>query len=151
MSSAPLTSPAVALTSSGSSPPEASKNPSDASSQSFYAKSTATSVKLLSASGILDWIKSPVVWSTVFALSFLATFVSVCITSGVNSLTAHSAPTLQVWWVGTLLSSILTLLLFYIVYHSSANLNRGMIIIIFCTLIITHVSLLLTQINLRVT
>jgi hypothetical protein len=101
--------------------------------------------------GILSWVKSPIVWSTIFAVSFLGTFISVCITSGVNSLTKNSAQTMQVWWVGTLLTSIVTLLLFYIVYQNTANLNRGMIILILCTLIISHISLLLTQINLRIT
>jgi protein-S-isoprenylcysteine O-methyltransferase Ste14 len=89
--------------------------------------------------------------SAFFAFWFLFTFFSILIASGVNTLTANSPPTLQVWWVGTLLSSILVLLLFYLVFHSSANFNRGMVLLILCTLLITHISLLSTQINLRVT
>ena len=106
--------------------------------------------KLL-ATNIFALIKQPWVWSTFFAFWFFFTFFSTLVASGVNSLTANSPPTLQVWWVGTLLSSIVLLLLFYIVYHSSANLTRGMIVLIISSLIITHVSLLSTQINLKIT
>jgi len=100
---------------------------------------------------LLGMIRDPKVLSAFFAFWFLFSFFSILITSGVNSLTANSPQPLQVWWVGTLLSSILVLLLFYLVFHSSSNFNRGMVLLLLSTLIITHISLLVTQINLRVT
>lgn len=141
-SAAPATAGAGAppIAGAGAGAVEAKK---DASAYSGFAKELGTN--------ILALIKQPWVWSTFFAFWFFFTFFSTLIASGINSLTANSAQTLQVWWVGTLLSSILVLLLFFIVYQSSANLTRGMLILILCSLIATHVSLLLTQINLRVT
>jgi hypothetical protein len=115
----------------------------DAADYSSFAKELGTN--------ILALIKKPWVWSTFFAFWFFFTFFSTLLASGINSITANSDQTLHVWWVGTLLSSILLLLLFYIVYHASANLTRGMLILVLCSFIVTHVSLLLTQINLRVT
>jgi len=135
-SAAPATAPPIAVQGAV----EAKK---DAPEYSGFAKELGTN--------ILTLIKQPWVWSTFFAFWFFFTFFSTLITSGVNSLTANSAQTLQVWWVGTLLSSILVLLLFFVIYQTSANLTRGMLILILCSLIATHVSLLLTQINLRVT
>jgi hypothetical protein len=57
---------------------------------------------------------------------------------------------LRVWWAGTILSSAVFLLLFYVVFASTQTFNKSLIVLLFTTLILSHVSLLLTQLNLKV-
>ena len=73
----------------------------------------------------------------------------VFVSSGVD-LNSLDQTNLKVWWAGTLLSSALFLLLFYLVFGSSEYLNKYLILLLFSTLVIVQVSMLLSQINLRV-
>jgi len=92
---------------------------------------------------------SPWLYTAIFAVGFCITFGLTFFSSGVdlNTLDRYN---LKVWWVGTLLSSVLFLLLFYLVFGSSRNFNKAMIFLLFSSLVIVQVSLLFSQINLKV-
>jgi len=55
---------------------------------------------------------------------------------------------LKVWWLGSILSSAVFLLLFFVVFRNSPHFNRAVVFLLLTTFVILHVSLLLTQINL---
>lgn len=92
---------------------------------------------------------SPWLYTALFAAAFCITFGMVFVSSGVD-LNSLDQTNLKVWWAGTLLSSALFLLLFYLVFGSSEYLNKYLILLLFSTLVIVQVSMLLSQINLRV-
>jgi len=92
-------------------------------------------------------LRNPLTWTVASAAAFVATFGAVIQTS--NSLTVDPSM-LRVWWVGTVLSSFVFLLLFFLVFRSSEHFNTALLTLLFIMFVITHVSLLLTQINLRV-
>jgi len=92
---------------------------------------------------------SPWLYTALLAAAFCITFGMVFVSSGVD-LNSLDQTNLKVWWAGTLLSSALFLLLFYLVFGSSEYLNKYLILLLFSTLVIVQVSMLLSQINLRV-
>ena len=92
---------------------------------------------------------SPWLYAALFAVGFCITFGMVFASSGVD-LNGLDQSNLKVWWVGTILSSALFLLLFYLVFGSSQYLNKSLIVLLFSSLVIVQVSLLLSQINLKV-
>ena len=100
----------------------------------------------------IDWLgtmMNPLTWTVLSAAVFIATFGAVIQTSQ-SVLTTIDPSTLKVWWVGTTLTSFVFLLLFFLVFRSSEYFNTALITLLFMIFVITHVSLLLTQINLRV-
>jgi hypothetical protein len=94
-------------------------------------------------------VKNPLTWTIVSAAIFIATFGAVIQTSQ-SVLTTIDPSTLKIWWVGTVLTSFVFLLLFFLVFRSSEYFNSALITLLFIIFVMTHVSLLLTQINLRV-
>lgn len=99
-------------------------------------------------SSILFFVTNPWTWTFGSVFAFLVTF-GITLSSGVN-LNGMDKYNLRVWWAGTILSSALFLLLFYVVFASTQYFNKSLIVLLFTTLILTHVSLLLTQLNLKV-
>lgn len=97
---------------------------------------------------VMATIRNPLTWTIVSAAAFISTFGAVIQTS--DSITRIDQSILRVWWVGTILSSFVFLLLFFLVFRSSEYFNTAVITLLFGIFVITHVSLLLTQINLRV-
>ena len=97
---------------------------------------------------LLGLARDPWVYSGIFAAAFFITFGAVFSITNLTTLVDPS--NLKVWWVGTLLSSALFLLLLYVVFGSSQYFNKSLIVVLFSTLVILQVSLLLSQINLRV-
>jgi len=82
----------------------------------------------------------------------LAVALSVCfgfvfLNSGVD-LNRLDTSNLKFWWVGTLFSSIVFLLMFYIVFNTQEYFNKSMIFLLLGTFLALHVCLVLTQVNL---
>jgi hypothetical protein len=115
-------------------------------------QASESGVKAVSSVKSIDWIgmaMNPLTWTIVSAAVFIGTFGAVIQTSQ-SVLTTIDPSTLKVWWAGTVLTSFVFLLLFFLVFRSSQFFNTALITLIFIIFVITHVSLLLTQINLRV-
>ena len=101
------------------------------------------------AGSILYYIKHPLTWVSVSSAAYCLTFGLVFYTSGVN-LNFIDTSKLNIWWLGTILTSVFFLLLFFLVFHSKEYFNKSVIFLLLTTFLIVHVSLLLTQINLKV-
>lgn len=130
--------------------PPAPATPPLASLISIVKKATDTSADSYEyPTSFIGWLRHSITWTTISAIAFLVTFGMVFVTSGVD-LTSLDVSNLKVWWVGTLLSSFFFLLLFFVVFRRSEYFNKALLFIIFVSFVITHTSLLLTQINLRV-
>jgi len=93
-------------------------------------------------------LTNPITWTIVSAVAFCITFSLGFYSSRVD-LNALDPSNLKLWWVGTLISSVIFLLLFYIVFNKS-SFNRAMVFLLLVAVLIVHVSLLLTQMNLSV-
>ena len=109
---------------------------------------TATAAKT-TGEFFLSLITNPWLWTGIITSSFFITFGMVFVTSGVD-LNSLDPSSLKVWWVGTILSSALFLLLFYVVFAASEYFNKSLIFLLLMTFVLLHVSLLLTQINFSV-
>jgi hypothetical protein len=101
------------------------------------------------AGSILYYIKHPLTWVSVSFAAYCLTFGLVFYSSGVN-LNFIDTSKLNIWWLGTILTSVLFLLLFFLVFHLTEYFNKSVIFLLLTTFLIVHVSLLLTQINLKV-
>ena len=101
------------------------------------------------AGPVFSFLSRPIVYVLgAFAL-FCTTFGYVFILSGIN-LYAIDTSNLNVWWGGTIISSAFLLLIFYLVFVSGGFLTKAIIVLLLLTFIFIHISLLLTQMNLRV-
>jgi hypothetical protein len=98
---------------------------------------------------ILSILTRPIVYVTASLLLFCITFGYVFILSGIN-LNNIDTSRLNVWWAGTFITSSVMLLIFYIVFQKGGYLNKAIIVLLLLTFIFVHISLLLTQMNLRV-
>lgn len=85
--------------------------------------------------------------TVVCGIVFMITLVSSLTTSTID-FNALDPSNLKVWWLGSILSSALFLLLFFVVFRDSPLFNRAVLFLLLTTFVILHVSLLLTQINL---
>ena len=108
----------------------------------------ATSTLDRAKASLLFFVTNPWTWTFASVFAFFVTF-GITLSSGVN-LNGMDKYNLRVWWAGTILSSALFLLLFYVVFASTQSFNKSLIVLLFTTLILSHVSLLLTQLNLKV-
>lgn len=112
------------------------------------ATAPATSTLDRAKASLLFFVTNPWTWTFASVFAFFVTF-GIPLSSGVN-LNGMDKYNLRVWWAGTILSSALFLLLFYVVFGSTQSFNKSLIVLLFTTLILSHVSLLLTQLNLKV-
>ena len=87
--------------------------------------------------------------TVVCGIAFFITLISSLTTSKID-FNALDPSNLKVWWLGSILSSVVFLLLFFVVFRDSPLFNRAVIFLLLTTFVIIHVSLLLTQINLTV-
>jgi len=99
-----------------------------------------TSAKSILTNPLTYVILSSVALCITFGYSFVASKVDL------NSL---DPSTLKYWWVGTVVTTIVFLLLFYVVFNQ-LYFNRAIIFMLMTTFVILHISLLLTQMNLSV-
>lgn len=96
---------------------------------------------------MLSVLANPVVLSGVFAVGFLITFGTLFTKVDMHSM----ASSVQGWWVGTLVTSALVLLCFYISFNGSKLFNESLLFLLIGTFLVTQTSLLLTQMNIQVT
>ena len=96
---------------------------------------------------MLSVLANPVVLSGVCAVGFLITFGTLFTKVDMHSM----ASPVQGWWVGTLATSALVLLCFYVCFNGSKLFNETLLFLLIGTLLVTHTSLLLTQVNIQVT
>ena len=87
--------------------------------------------------------------TVVFGIAFFITLISSLTTSNID-FNALDPSNLKVWWLGSILSSVVFLLLFFVIFRDSPLFNRAVLFLLLITFVIIHVSLLLTQINLTV-
>ena len=102
-----------------------------------------------SYAGILSLLSRPIIYVIGCLGLFSITFGYIFIMSGIN-LNSIDTSHLNVWWVGTLITSCIMLLVFYLVFHTGGFFNKAIIVLLLLTFIFIHISLLLTQMNLRV-
>ena len=131
-------------------PPPSAGIPSKPASASASASASAAAAPSTST-GVITYIKliltDPRTYIIASILAFIISIGYVFVNSGVN-LNAMDTNNLSLWWVGTITSSILFLLLFYVVFQKSEHFNKGLLFLLLMSFFFIHISLLLTQVNL---
>jgi hypothetical protein len=91
----------------------------------------------------------PMVYIVISVVAYCIYFGKIYIDSGVD-LNAIDTSNINTWWVGTLLSSAIFLLVYYAVFRSGQYYNKSLLFLVLLTFLILNISLVLTQINLTV-
>jgi len=107
-----------------------------------------TALGKLGFTNLKSILTNPLTYVILSVAAFCITFGYSFYASGVD-LNSLDPSTLKYWWVGTVVTSVVFLLLFYIVFNQ-LYFNRALIFMLMSTFVILHVSLLLTQMNLSV-
>jgi hypothetical protein len=90
---------------------------------------------------------TPTTVTGALAVSLCICFGFVFLNSGVD-LNRLDTSNLKFWWVGTVFTSIVFLLMFYIVFNTQEYFNKSMIFLLLGTFLALHICLILTQVNL---
>lgn len=98
---------------------------------------------------VMSILTNPVVLSGVCAVGFIITFGMLFVQVNLRALYTTNGSG-QGWWVGTLLTSAIVLLCFYVCFNGSKLFNETLLFLLIGTFLVTHTSLLLTQMNMQV-
>jgi len=90
---------------------------------------------------------TPTTVTGALAVALCICFGFVFLNSGVD-LNRLDTSNLKFWWVGTFFTSIVFLLMFYIVFNTQEYFNKSMIFLLIGTFLALHICLILTQLNL---
>ena len=82
--------------------------------------------------------------ATAFGLSFGMLLMNV------NFNTVYSGKAKVGWWGGTVITSMVALLSFYICFNTSPHFNAYLVVLAITTLLIIHTALILNQLNMTI-
>ena len=97
---------------------------------------------------VLTLVTNPLALTALSAIAFGLSFGMLLMNVNLN--TVYSGNVKVGWWGGTVITSMVALLSFYICFNTSPNFNAYLVVLAITTLLIIHTALVLNQINMTI-
>jgi hypothetical protein len=97
---------------------------------------------------VLTLVTNPLALTLLSATAFGLSFGMLLMNVNLN--TVYSGNVKVGWWGGTVITSMVALLSFYICFNTSPNFNAYLVVLAITTLLIIHTALVLNQINMTI-
>ena len=97
---------------------------------------------------VLSLITNPLGLTALAATAFGLSFGMLLMNVNLN--TVYSGNVKVGWWGGTVITSMIVLLSFYICFNTSPNFNAYLVVLVIITLLAIHSALMLNQLNMTI-
>lgn len=97
---------------------------------------------------VLTLVTNPLALTALSAIAFGLSFGMLLMNVNLN--TVYSGNVKVGWWGGTVITSMVALLSFYICFNTSPNFNAYLVVLAITTLLILHTALILNQVNMTI-
>uniref|UniRef100_A0A6C0L912 Uncharacterized protein n=1 Tax=viral metagenome TaxID=1070528 RepID=A0A6C0L912_9ZZZZ len=97
---------------------------------------------------VLTLVTNPLALTLLSATAFGLSFGMLLMNVNLN--TVYSGSVKVGWWGGTVITSMVALLSFYICFNTSPHFNAYLVVLAITTLLIVHTALILNQLNMTI-